>query len=868
MKTIIIGIHGMGNKPPADILEDWWRRALAEGLEKAGRSPLKVPFKLVYWADLLYPEPLDPEVTDPNHPLYLTHPYVASASGPERPSRKLRRKILTALEKILDRLMLNKDLTFNYAGVADAIIQRYFQDLDAYYAPSPFPREAIRRRLFDVLRSCRRRRILLLAHSMGSIVAYDVLHLNPGKMKVDTLVTLGSPLGLPVIIAKIAAEQKKRPGAAQSVRTPEAVRRRWCNLSDIQDKIAINFNLADDYGENQYGVHVTDFEVDNDYIYRTERNPHKVYGYLRTPEISDIIEQFVIHEPAGALDGICRWARSLGRRRRPLGDLKKFLPGRAFLRGIRGRAGSVRPILDRQTMLDSIGSSPAWDFIVIGGGATGMGCALDAAARGFRTLLLEQHDFAKGTSSRSTKLVHGGVRYLQQGNIALVLEALRERGILCRNAPHLVHDLSFIVPLYDWWEGPFYGIGLKLYDLLAGTHGFGPSLRLSRQETIQQIPMIETDGLRGGIIYHDGQFDDARLVINLAQTAVEQGATVINYMPVEALLKKSGKIAGVTAQDAETGKRYTLQARCVINATGVFADVVRQMDTPGAAKIIRPSQGVHIVLDRSFLGGDTAIMAPHTDDGRVLFAIPWYDKVLIGTTDTPVPAPTLEPLPLAEEVDFLLQHAARYLTKDPTRQDVRSMFAGLRPLVDSSGTGNTAAVSRDHTLQVSGSGLVTIAGGKWTTYRNMARETVDQAIREAGLEYRPARTKTLKVHGYQEPHGRPDPLGMYGADAPGIRGLMKQNKDLAQPLHPGFEIRSAEVVWAVRHEMARTVEDFLGRRRRMLVLDSRAGLKMAPEVAALMARELGRSRKWERQQVEQFEKLAENYLPLLKDDNQ
>jgi len=517
--------------------------------------------------------------------------------------------------------------------------------------------------------------------------------------------------------------------------------------------------------------------------------------------------------------------------------------------------------MDRDHMLARIkDSSQIWDCIIIGGGATGVGCAIDAASRGYRTLLLEQRDFAQGTSSRSTKLIHGGVRYLQQGNFSLVLEALKERGLLLRNAPHLVSNLSFIVPLYKWWEGPFYGIGLKLYDVLAGKHGFGASRLLSKANTLKHIPTVETKGLRGGVIYHDGQFDDARLTINMAQTAAEQGATTLNYMQVNSLIKDGDHIRGVVAQDLETTSDYELRARVVINATGVFADAIRMMDDPQSPPIIKPSQGSHIVLDKSFLPGDSAIMVPRTADGRVLFAIPWYDRVVVGTTDTPIDDTVLEPRPLPEEIEFLLDHAARYLTKDPTPGDVLSTFAGLRPLVSFGAAENTAAISREHTVQVSHNGLVTITGGKWTTYRKMAEDTLKRAIAVAKLEERPSITKELHIHGF---HENPEEFGafaVYGADAPALQDLIQEDKAYVKPLHPRMPTLAGEVVWAVRHEMARTVEDFLSRRTRALILDARASMEMAPKVAELMGRELKKDKTWRDNQVSSYRKLAQGYL--------
>lgn len=507
------------------------------------------------------------------------------------------------------------------------------------------------------------------------------------------------------------------------------------------------------------------------------------------------------------------------------------------------------------------GANEPWDMIVIGGGATGVGVAVDAASRRYRVALLEQHDFGKGTSSRSTKLVHGGVRYLEQGNISLVMEALKERGLLRRNAPHLVSDLAFLVPNYAWWEAPFYGIGLKLYNLLAGEFGFGPSEVLSREETLRRIPTLETDGLRGGVIYYDGQFDDSRLLIHLAVTAAEQGATLLNHAPVVALTKDSeGMVNGVVVRDAESGHEFRLAGKVVVNATGPFTDSVRRLAEPDATAMIAPSQGVHIVLDRSFLPGRTAIMVPHTGDGRVMFAIPWHNHTLVGTTDTPIAEVPQEPRPLEREIEFILATADRYLQGTPTRADVLSTFAGVRPLVRSGNSENTAALSRDHTIHIDRSGLLTITGGKWTTYRNMAEDCVDHAAILGRLPDRPCITKTLRVHGYAPDADRFGPLAVYGADAPAIRELIGADARLGDPLHPSLPTCGAEVVWAAREEMARTVEDVLARRTRALFLNARAAIEMAPRVAELLAGELGRDASWQRTQVEALRGVAAGYL--------
>jgi len=517
--------------------------------------------------------------------------------------------------------------------------------------------------------------------------------------------------------------------------------------------------------------------------------------------------------------------------------------------------------MKREEMISRISSETGmWDVIVIGGGATGLGTAVESASRGYKTLLLEQHDFSKGTSSRSTKLVHGGVRYLQQGNISLVLEALHERGLLIQNAPHLVRNQSFIVPNYDWWSGPFYGIGLKVYDLLAGRLGLGPSKLLSREETLERIPTLEPEGLRGGVIYYDGQFDDARLCINLAQTVNDLGGTPINYMMVTGLLKSYSTINGVMVKDVETNEEYSLYGRVIINATGIFSDNILKMDDPQAIDLLTLSQGVHLVLDKKFLPGDSAIMVPHTEDGRVLFAVPWHDKVVVGTTDTPLKSAILEPKPLPEEIDFILEHAAKYLTNDPGPEDVLSVFAGIRPLVNPGSDEDTAAISRDHYLVISKSGLVTITGGKWTTYRKMGEDTINQAAMVAGLEHQESITRSLRIHGWFKNVDMNDPLYVYGTDMLAIRNLIKQNPELGEKLHERLPYLSAEVVWAARQEMARTVEDVLARRTRALLLDARASVECAEKVAEILAKELNYDDNWKIKQVSDYQALAENYF--------
>lgn len=516
--------------------------------------------------------------------------------------------------------------------------------------------------------------------------------------------------------------------------------------------------------------------------------------------------------------------------------------------------------MNRAASLAAAADGAIQDVLVIGGGATGLGVAVEAASRGYRTLLVEQADFAQGTSSRSTKLIHGGVRYLRQGDISLVLEALRERGLLIRNAPHLVHHLSFVVPAYDWWDGPFYGIGLRLYDALAGELGLGPSERLDREQTRERIPTVEPEGLRGGIVYYDGQFDDSRLAITLARTVFDLGGIALNHLRVVGFRKEGGFVRGVLARDEEGGRELELRARVVVNATGVFADGLRRLDDPRTLPLLAASQGVHIVLDRSFLPGESAIMVPHTEDGRVLFAVPWHGRVLVGTTDTPVHEVSLEPRPLEDELAFLLTHAVRYLTKDPTPADVLSAFAGLRPLVGAPGAGDTAALSRDHSVVVSSSGLVTVTGGKWTTYRKMGEDAVDRAAQVGRLEERTSETATLRLHGWTDEVDPSDPWSVYGTDAEALRALEEDRPALADRLHPSLPYRASEVVWAVRHEMARRLEDVLSRRTRALLLDARASLQIAPFVARLMASELGRDEVWAEAEVASYRELASGYV--------
>ncbi|NDB02763.1 MAG: glycerol-3-phosphate dehydrogenase/oxidase [Flavobacteriaceae bacterium] len=515
--------------------------------------------------------------------------------------------------------------------------------------------------------------------------------------------------------------------------------------------------------------------------------------------------------------------------------------------------------MNRKANIDRVVKQTQWDVVIIGGGASGLGIAVDAAQRGYRTLLLEQHDFAKGTSSRSTKLVHGGVRYLQNGDVSLVIEALKERGLMKRNAPHLVRDMSFVIPIYSWWNGPFYTIGLKIYDMMAGDLGLGKSQWLDKTETTRLIQNVNEHELRGGVVYHDGQFDDARMAISLALTADQQGACILNYTQVTGLIQEDGLVCGLHFVDHLSGQKHAIRSNVVINATGVFSDTIMKMDEPEAQDRITPSQGIHLVLDREFLQGSHAIMIPQTTDGRVLFAVPWHDHVILGTTDTLIDSAVLEPQALDQEIDFVLNNAAQYMHKKPKRSDVKSVFAGLRPLAASAAKdGKTKEISRHHKVHVSTSGLVSVLGGKWTTYRKMAEDTLNAAAMVGGLDTKKCKTKKLKLFGHQKDLSFEDPLHVYGTER---ETLMAQGpEDHNASLSNIFYISVNQILYSIRHEMAITLEDIIARRVRCLFLDAKETLRLLPRIAHIMAQELNRDEHWEAQELEKTEQLVKNYI--------
>jgi len=519
----------------------------------------------------------------------------------------------------------------------------------------------------------------------------------------------------------------------------------------------------------------------------------------------------------------------------------------------------VSAAADRQARIAELRSGKIFDVLVIGGGATGCGIAVDAATRGLSVALIERQDFAEGTSSRSTKLLHGGVRYLEAAvrkldktHLKLVLEALRERGALLANAPHLSNRLALVTPIYRWAEVPYVYAGLKLYDLLSGRRSIGPSKLLSRAETLKRLPGLKTEGLKAGVLYYDGQFVDSRLVIALMRTARAAGAVLVNQVEADAILHhESGRADGARLHDRLTGDRWHLHARTVINATGPFVDHIAKMDERETPAMLTVSSGIHIVLDRKYVPPDAGLLIPKTDDGRVLFILPWQNHALVGTTDEPA---RLDEHPKAADADvaYLLDHARRYLSADITEADIKARWSGLRPLAFDPKAKNSAELARDHVLIAAKSGLITITGGKWTTYRLMAEQTVDQAVRQASLTARPCRTETLRLFGGDafDPKGAAALMQNYGLEEDVAAHLNRTYGDQARFVaelaaqgwnrrlddgHPQIE---AEVLYAVRHEDAAYAIDVLARRTSLALVDREAARRAAPAVITLMAKEL------------------------------
>ena len=514
--------------------------------------------------------------------------------------------------------------------------------------------------------------------------------------------------------------------------------------------------------------------------------------------------------------------------------------------------------MNRSGSIIKLDKVPEWDIVIIGGGASGLGIALDATKRGYKTLLLEKYDFGKGTSSRSTKLIHGGVRYLQNGDITLVIESLKERGILKRNAPHLVQDLSFVIPTYDWWASPFYGIGMKIYDMMAGKLGLGKSIIISKSETEKLIPNVNKKGLKGGVIYHDGQFDDSRMAITLALSSDSKKTALLNYCCVEGLIKKRDEVVGVNFIDTINSKKYEVKSKVVINATGVFSENIIRMDQPKIEKMIQPSQGVHIVLNRKFLKGKHAILIPQTSDGRVLFAVPWKNYVVVGTTDTHVKNATEEPKAMKNEIEFILKNAGKYMTIKPKKDDIKSVFAGLRPLAATSDKKSTKEVSRSHKIDISPSGLISVLGGKWTTYRKIAEDAIDSAISINKIKKKKCKTEKIKLFGFKKNVDWSDPMHVYGSLKNKVKSLGSKADN--ESLSNKFYISNNIIEWAIIHEMAITIEDILARRTRCIFLDSKESKRIAPLVAKKMADVLEKDQKWIDAELKKFNTLIKNYI--------
>ncbi len=519
-------------------------------------------------------------------------------------------------------------------------------------------------------------------------------------------------------------------------------------------------------------------------------------------------------------------------------------------------------MISRNQQLETLKQITQWDIIIIGGGASGLGIAVDAISRDFKTALFEQADFAKGTSSKSTKLVHGGVRYLANGDLKLVNEALKERGLLSQNAGHLFKKQEFIIPNYNWWNGYFYAFGLKIYDFLSHKFSLGHSKLIKKNTVIKYLPNLFHKHLVSGISYFDGQFDDARLALNLAQTSIKKGATVLNYMKVIGLLKEDENIIGVKVKNAETGEVFEVKSKVVINASGIFTDKILKMYNPKHKKTVVPSQGIHLVLEPSFLKSEKAIMIPKTSDGRVLFVIPWQGKVIVGTTDALIRKPILEPVALDSEVDFILKTLSKYLIKSPKREDVLSVFCGLRPLAKPRGNQvKTKEISRSHKI-ILDNNLISIVGGKWTTYRKMGEDVIDKVVEGFNFPNRRSNTETLEIHG-NLPNSKvhlKNHFYIYGSDLPKLEAFQNQHSDFKEKLHPDYNFTVGQVVWSIQNEMARTVEDILARRIRLLFLDARAAIKVAPEVAMILGKQLNKDENWINNQIKEFNELAKNYL--------
>ncbi len=531
--------------------------------------------------------------------------------------------------------------------------------------------------------------------------------------------------------------------------------------------------------------------------------------------------------------------------------------------------------IDRKQLVRA--AEDRFDLLVIGGGATGAGVALEAATRGLKTLLVEKHDFGAQTSSRSTKLVHGGVRYLEaaikrldrvQWN--LVKDALKERAVFLRIAPHLAWKVELLTPIYRAFEIPYYLAGLKLYEALAGRASIGRAYFVPATTAKARYPQLKPEGLKGAVVYADGQFDDARMNLAVALTALEAGAVVLNHAEVTGFLMEEGRVVGAEVKDLLSGGTFAVRARMVVNATGPFTDRVRQLADPEAEPMLVTSSGVHLVLPARYAPMDTGLLIPKTEDGRVLFVLPWEGYTLAGTTDEPAEV-TDHPVPTAGEIDYILRHLNRHFALEVSREQIRSAWSGLRPLVRDPRARDTARLARDHVIHEEKTGLVTIAGGKWTTYRKMAEDLVNYLDKTRGLglpksrtaehvllggrNYDPAKEEELALR--IDPDTARHLAHTYGDQAAAVLRFAQEHGLFAR-LVPGQPFLEAEVVWAARYELAETPLDFVERRVRLAFLETEAARKALPRITELMQKEKG----WSRPEAERFLREADDWLAL------
>lgn len=503
--------------------------------------------------------------------------------------------------------------------------------------------------------------------------------------------------------------------------------------------------------------------------------------------------------------------------------------------------------------------SQPFDVIVIGGGATGLGVAVESVTRGYRTLLLEAYDYGKGTSSKSTKLVHGGIRYLANFDFALVKEGLEERYYFLNNAPHVAKKQSYLIPFHGFFEKVKYSLGIALYDKFAKNKKIGKSRFLSKKQMLSQAPQINLRGLSGGAIYYDGVFDDTRMLVTLLRTFEEQGGVAFNYHPVTDFTYQGNRINGVKVLNSLQDQQLEFSAKVVINATGTLTDILLNKAEPQLQhKTISVAQGTHLVFDKAIFNSPHCLVIPETSDGRILFVSPWHDKIIVGTTDVPIEQPSIEPVAQPAEIAFILETLNRYTAKPVTKEQVRSVFCGQRPLVCDPTEKATKKISRKHEILETANGLISIVGGKWTIYRRMGEDTINYAVQRNYLPASQSVTQNFKLFGYST-SVLESVLSVYGSQADAILTIQKQTANFAK-IHPDLPYLQAEVIYQVREEHAKTVEDVLARRTHAVLLDAKAARQSAKLVAQLMATELDCDEVWVERQVQAFENFITAYI--------